>query len=116
MGSLICPFVSDLVNLLAVVSVPALLGEDISAILRPQEDDETVTPYILSPNPLGESFQIMADSVSICETNNLMKAARRLLATFYVFNIAYPKHIMATLTFFQKVSSICRTSRKESPK
>ena len=72
-------------------------------ILKSREDDECLTPYILSQNPLHDTLKIMADGIMVCQADNLLKAARLLLATFYVFNIAYPKGITASLTFFQKV-------------
>ena len=103
-------------NLLALVSVPGLMNEDVSVMIKTTEDDSYMNPYILSQNPLGGSLQILADGVTICETNNLMKAARLLLATFYIFNIAYPKIIMATLTFFQKVFLNLQDEARRLPK
>ena len=65
---------------------------------------------------MGETLKIVADKVVICETDNLMEAAGLLLATFYVFNIAYPKASMATLTFYQKVFLNLQDEAKRLPR
>ena len=58
--------VSDLVNLLAIVCLPPLLNEDVGAIIRRVKDD-SLAPYIVSSNPLGENFEIMSDGVSMSD-------------------------------------------------
>ena len=91
--------------MLAIVSVPDLLKEDVSKFILTEEDDEQMTPYIVTGQDNLDSnyFYIMADNIKVCHTQTLTKAIKLLFCTFFVFNIAYPNAIKGTLTFYQKV-------------
>ena len=81
------------------------MKEDAHEIILDKEDQEKMTPYIVTGESRLDStfFYILADNVKICSTNNMLKALKLLVATFFVFNIAYPKRVHAALIFFQKI-------------
>ena len=47
-------------------------------------------------------YTIYVDKIPVGEWPTLVKAAAGLLATYYVFNLEYPRGIKKTLTFLQK--------------
>ena len=68
-----------------------------------QEDG---APYIKGDNAdLSEcnTFTISVDGVEVTNCSTLLPAVAVYLASFYVFNLAYPSTLKKTLTFIQKV-------------
>ena len=49
------------------------------------------------------SFDVIIDEIAVSSSNNLMTAVTVFLASFYVFNLAYPTCLKKTLSFFQKI-------------
>ena len=90
-------------DVLAIVSVPDLLKEDVSKFILTEEDDEQMTPYIVTGQDNVNYFYMMADNIKICRTQILTKAIKLVLCTFFVFIVAYPNVIKGTLAFHQKV-------------
>ena len=50
-----------------------------------------------------QEYSIFLDGISVAKLETLPRAYKLWFASVYVFNIAYPKQLTATLTFFQKV-------------
>ena len=87
----------------ALLYIPSLLHEKLENIIRNEEDTELVMPYIVAPTSLeeGENYHVLVEGVKVATTNSLIGAFKLLMASFYVFNIAYPKNLQATLSFLQ---------------
>ena len=101
--------------------VPYLLKEDLDDLLVDDDDVDGDTsilhPYIVQHGG-GETtpFFIFAEGTKICSTESHLKAFRLLMATFYVFNLAFPKANRGTLTFYQKVFLSLQDNSKKLPK
>ena len=48
------------------------------------------------------NFTVYVEGVMVGRAGSLVEAVGIVMATYYVFNIAYPKELERTLTFFQK--------------
>ena len=88
----------------ALCIVPQHVGESIGAIWE-DETGETAYPQIRvvidEEEENGERYDIIVDGMVICSNGNFVRALGILLATYYVFNLEYPKGLMNTLTFYQ---------------
>jgi hypothetical protein len=92
--------------MLALLSLGLLLQEDITYLLKPEEDPTTATPYIVmsGDDPIECSdYTIYVDGVVVCKTSSFLKSFKLVFASFYIFHVAYPKEIMNLLTFVQKI-------------
>ena len=49
-----------------------------------------------------KNFSIYVENVMVGSTGSFVEALQIMLATYYVFNIEYPKELERSLTFFQK--------------
>ena len=91
---------------MALTVIPLHLNETIRQYIYPDRDVEDIpeTPFIKVYGDIEDSdrFEIIADNELVCTCRNLISAVGSLVATFYIFNIAYPKELVATLTFIQK--------------
>lgn len=57
----------------------------------------------------------MVDNKTVAETNTFLRALEAFIGTFYVFNIAYPATIVATMTFVQKALLNLQDKVKRNP-
>jgi hypothetical protein len=48
-------------------------------------------------------YHIIVDGESVAKVNSFTRAFRLLFASFYVFNVAYPKELKCTYSFFQRI-------------
>lgn len=48
-------------------------------------------------------YKIFAEGLQLCEANNLKEAVLCFVASFFIFNINYPKSCFKTLTVFEKL-------------
>ena len=66
---------------------------------------ERASPIILwsGESYLNGKFNLYTENILLASCDCLVNAFLCLLATFYVFNIAFPKDMTSSLTFFQKV-------------
>ena len=92
----------------ALCIVPQHLRERIGPIWEDETGDETgdtAYPQIHMVNDSeeenGERYDIIVDGMVICSNGNFVRALGILLATYYVFNLEYPKGLQNTLTFYQ---------------
>ena len=57
---------------------------------------------IMEPVDGDEVYQIVLDEIAIATCGDLVTAFGLMMATYYSFNIAYPKELNSSLVFFQK--------------
>ena len=63
-------------------------------------------PYIVftgNPGSDNSQFFVSFEKVVICECQSLRDAFVDLIATYYVFNVTYPKVLSGILLFFQHI-------------
>lgn len=97
--------------LLALLCVVALLCGLITYTFYSQNcDDPSVvgqrikinSPYILASSTAEEvSFHIMVERESISEVSTFKSSLIHLIASYFIFDIAYPKQWYATFIFLQ---------------
>ena len=92
---------------LALLLLPYHLGESLGEFVNETVAPSNVAPYNYLHRGHGSNLnpstiEVYADGVLVCKAGNLVRAFCLLLATFYVFHIAYPKKCTATLIFLQK--------------
>lgn len=51
----------------------------------------------------SSNFSVISENMKICETKTLTDAFECLLAAYYCFNMTYPKNILNTMTFLEKL-------------
>ncbi len=102
---------------IGLVESVALLA--LSGLLREETDDfiSSEAQYMDNENSTGvpiivysgedpfkcKDFDVYADNVKVLSVKSMAQAFAALVAVFFVFNIAYPKSMLKTLTFLQKV-------------
>ncbi len=102
---------SECVKSVALLALPGLLREDLDLFLSSEEqyeksDEQTGSPVIVFQGAdvyKSKNFAIYADGIKIMSVKSVKNAFMILIACFFVFNIAYPKKMIRTLTFLQKV-------------
>ncbi len=106
----ITDLITDAEQIHALLSIPAHLGEDINQIVRFEEVEDYMSPYIyiqdndcLEMTTTKTKFVIIADGTEVCTTDKLLRAIKLLLGCYYIFNMAYPTKMQNTLCFMQKV-------------
>ena len=87
--------------------IPCVMKDNLGVILKETEDSTTLTPYIRVESTSNcilskSSFAIYADGSKICCTSDLSVAFLLLLASFFVFDIHYPKKCVSSLYFLSK--------------
>ena len=76
----------------ATKTYPRLVGT--SASFSPQD----LSTALLE----SASFDIVVEEQIVAQSNSFLEAFAVMLATYYVFNLAYPKELECTLSFIQK--------------
>ena len=64
---------------------------------------------------MANHCRIEVEGVTVGNTANLMEAIGILMATYYVFNVAYPKDVEKSLTFIQKAMLVKHEECKHIP-
>ena len=59
-----------------------------------------------------ELYKVILDEIAIAECGDLVTAFMLMVATYYVFNVAYPKELKNTLMFMQKAFLNIMDARK----
>ncbi len=104
-------YFSECTEAVALLAIPGLLREDtnlfICSMEQHRDSEETSgSPVIVynGQDPYkATNFDIYADGIKILSTKSIVKAFAIMIGCFFVLNIAYPKKMIKTLTFLQKV-------------
>ena len=93
--------------MVSLLRLPHLMKDDAKLFITSSKQKVKTEPCILyepltDPKETRDVFTIMADGEQVCTTDTLTWAVKLLVATYYVFNIAYPKKIAATMQFIQE--------------
>ena len=79
------------------------LKEKPSEIIIKDENQPIAEPKIVFKDYFLDSvYSVVVDNQRLCSTKDFIHAVKLLMATYYIFNIAYPKPSEGTLTFIQK--------------
>jgi hypothetical protein len=93
-------------NSLALLSIPAYLGERLNDIVVEEMRVDKLTPYIhvqrVQESLVEARCDVYADGTLVCSTAGVANAFLVLICTFFAFNIKYPKSNKTTLTFIAK--------------
>lgn len=104
--------VSEIVRSVALLHLPGLLREKLELFICSEQhyetnaEETTGNPVIVfqGANPFeSANFDVYADGIKILTVDSIAKAFEMLITCFFVLNIAYPKDMVKTLTFLQKV-------------
>ena len=98
---------TDATQCAALLITPPLLREKVDHFIQPEGTDtvDRASPIILwtGKTYLDGQFSIYAENILLAKCDCIVNAFMCLLATFYIFNIAFPKDMTSALTFLQKV-------------
>eukprot|EP00111_Clytia_hemisphaerica_P004357 TCONS_00012456-protein len=97
-------------NCLKLMLVSFLLRESTFAIFDPTKTYPRLVGTSASFNETdlstalleSASFDVKIEGQVVAQANNFMEAFAVMIATYYVFNLAYPKELECTLSFIQK--------------
>lgn len=100
--------ISDAMQCVALLLLHRNLKEKLqSFITKGGENDvvESAAPCIIwyGNSYLDGEYKVYAERILIAESKCLVKAFLILLSSFFVFNLAFPKNMVSTVTFLQKV-------------
>ena len=97
-------FYLDYKMAVALAVVPQQLGESVGAIWEVESGTEAY-PQIrfFDPEDRDEKYSVTIDGLIICTSGDRVAASRAMIASYYVFNLTYPKGLANTLTFYQRV-------------
>jgi hypothetical protein len=97
---------TDAAKCFGILVLPQHLREKLDTLVaRSTDTTDPSKPTILVPegrSALDGDLSIHIERVVLCNTNSFAKAIALLLASYYIFNLAYPSKGVATLTFIQK--------------
>ena len=100
---------SGLLSTFALVRIPLILRENSKKLFVnfgtepwPQIESKNKESKDLAQIIFQSPFNIILDGVVLCETQDFISAVHVTLATYYVFNLNYPKALDAFYTFLQK--------------
>ena len=68
-----------------------------------------------SPYDIDCIGELVAEELSVCRAEGLLQTVAVWLASYYVFNCAYPVHFKNTLVFLQKVVLNIQNSQVKAP-
>ena len=88
----------------ALAVVPQQLRENVASIW---DEDETVAyPQIRvleGDDGEDEQYAVVIEGLRVCTCGDVVAAFGAMVASYYVFNLAYPKDLTNTLMFYQRV-------------
>ena len=80
-------------------------------------NDDDVSSYPMLRDSKEKVWRVLIEGIEIMSTKELLDAFVGLLATYYVFNLAYPPTLSSSLSFFQfALLKINDSEGKKSPK
>lgn len=88
----------------ALLELPGHLREKLEDLLTEVDDMSKVWPHILMQGDMDNEaeYTIVVDGHFALKAKTFTRAVKLLFASYYVFNICYPKELVNTLTFLQQ--------------
>jgi len=95
---------------LKILEIPFMLRENPFSFLATEEPAPRIIGTAANFNSQDlatllsddATFDIKVEQEIVAHCHNFFEAFSTMLACYYVFNVAYPKNLEGTLTFFQK--------------
>ena len=87
----------------ALAVVLQQLRESVTAIWETEGCTEAYPHIRVVLNGDEEQYEVIVEGLVVCLSGNVVVAFALMLASYYVFNLAYPKDLTNTLMFYQRV-------------
>ena len=83
--------------------MPLRLKDKFAALLEKDDNQAVPSPTILwnGTNLSDATYAVVVDNKRVCTTTDMLLAVTVLIASYYVFNLAYPKDLEGTMVFYQ---------------
>ena len=100
------------------MSIVSNLKDDFDEFHLTNDDDVSSYPMLRdSTNSKEKVWRVLIEGIEIMSAKDLLDAFVGLLATYYIFNLAYPLTLSSSLSFFQfALLKINDSEGKKSPK
>ena len=87
----------------ALAVVPQQLSESLEEMLESEEDAKSYPQIRTIDDGEEPQYAVVIEGLQVCCSGDIVTIFGAMMASYYIFNLAYPVKLENTLLFYQKV-------------